>query len=114
METTGTYTLRAIETDSDVLNTDSVVVVSDDLTTAELGGEAILLDVKSGNYFGLNEVGTFIVDLVRQPTSVASIVDIMLREFAVDPEDLQRDVMNFLSQLYDQGLVVIRNSNSHS
>ncbi|RMF60886.1 MAG: PqqD family protein, partial [Bacteroidetes bacterium] len=42
-----------------------MVTVSDDLTTADLGGEAIVLDVKSGNYFGLNEVGAFILECIR-------------------------------------------------
>jgi len=96
---------NSTEGHTDVITDNSIVVVSDDLTTAELGGEAILLDVKSGNYFGLNEVGAYILELSKEPRSVASIIDNMLQEFDVEAERLTSDVQAFLVQLHRQGLI---------
>lgn len=82
-----------------------MVTVSDDLTTADLGGEAIVLDVKSGNYFGLNEVGAFILECIRQPVSVREVIDRMLKEYDATREQITQDVVQFLQQLQEQGLI---------
>ncbi len=82
-----------------------MVTVSDDLTTADLGGEAIVLDVKSGNYFGLNEVGAFILECIRQPVSVREVIDRMLEEYDATREQITQDVVQFLQQLQEQGLI---------
>ncbi|MFK7848124.1 MAG: PqqD family protein, partial [Rhodothermales bacterium] len=34
---------------------------------ADLEGEAVLLNIQSGRYFGLNEVGTSIWSLIKEP-----------------------------------------------
>ncbi len=82
-----------------------MVVMADNLTAAELGGEAILLDVKSGNYFGLNEVGVFILELIKQPRSVSYVVEKMLEEYDATKEQVTADALAFLNQLREQGLI---------
>ncbi len=95
---------------TDVITEESIVVMADNLTAAELGGEAILLDVKSGNYFGLNEVGVFILELLKNPRSVKYVVGKMLEEYDATSEQITADVLAFLNQLREQGL--IRETNS--
>ncbi|QXD16160.1 PqqD family protein [Rhodocaloribacter litoris] len=92
-----------------MISPDSVVVVSEDLTTADLGGEAIVLDVKSGNYFGLNEVGAFILETIRQPQPVRVVVERMLEIYDATPEQILEDVLAFLNQLKSHGLVEVTN-----
>ena len=57
-----------------VLSPDLQVVASSAVATADLGGESVLLDPVSGRYFGLNEVGTRIFELLSEPRSIADIV----------------------------------------
>ncbi len=95
---------------TEVITEKSIVVMADNLTAAELGGEAILLDVKSGNYFGLNEVGVFILELIKQPRPVGYVVEKMLEEYDATPEQITTDVLAFLNQLREQGLIQETNS----
>ncbi len=71
------------------------------------GRWAVLLDLKSGQYYGLNEVGTYIWSLIDAPRTVADIVAAMAEEFDVSREQLNLDVMNFLQQMEEQKLIEI-------
>ena len=85
----------------------SRIKAAQDLTFADLDGEAVLLDLKSGQYYGLNEVGTYIWSLIDAPRTVADIVAAMAEEFDVSREQLNLDVMNFLQQMEEQKLIEI-------
>ena len=71
----------------------------------ELDGEAVLLEVSSGRYFGLDEVATRIWCLLREHDSVDRIVDRLLEEYEVDEARLRRDVDEFVEQLVAQRLL---------
>lgn len=88
-----------------VLSPDLQVVASDAVATADLGGESVLLDPVSGRYFGLNEVGTRIFELLGEPRSVSSIVDVLVQEYEVSEDQLRRDVEQFVSEMMSRGLV---------
>lgn len=83
----------------------SRVQVKDDFTVADLGGETVALDLNTGSYYGLNEVGTHVLDLIKQPTTVQHILDELERQYEVDPHQLKSDVLHFLQQMEDQQLL---------
>ena len=74
-----------------------------------LDGEAVILDLAAGIYFGLDEVSTAIWSLVSRAggASVATIRATMLAEFDVGEEVFDRDLESFLESLTGRGLVVI-------
>lgn len=80
------------------------IVISESVIAAELDGEAILLDVVNGIYFGLDEVGTRIWGLLTDGLSPTMIRDELLAEYDVDPESLESDVSAFLDRLLAKGL----------
>ncbi len=82
----------------------------DGISYAELSGEAILLDVNSGQYFGLNEVGAFIMDLVQKPVTFAEIKDKLAKEFSVAEDQLIDDVNEFLQSMVDNHLIDVEDS----
>ena len=86
----------------------SVVAVKEQLSS-ELAGEAVILDVKSGVYYGLNEVGASIWNLIQEPKTVNEIRDAILKEYFVEPEQCDRDLKELLKQLADKGLIEVRN-----
>ena len=88
-----------------VLSPDLPVVASDTVATADLGGESVLLDPVSGRYFGLNEVGTRIFELLSEPRSVSELVDILVQEYEVSPARLKADVEQFVGEMMSRGLV---------
>lgn len=81
------------------------VVISHDLTVADLGNEAVVLDPASGMYFGLNEVAARIVALAHSPTTVGEIVRCLHEEFEVDRAQLGEDVTAFVRDLEQRGMI---------
>jgi hypothetical protein len=69
------------------------------------GDEAVLLDLASERYFGLNAVGTRAWQLLSTDPSVEAAFDVLLSEYDVTPEQLERDLLVLLKQLADDRLV---------
>lgn len=92
------------------MSEDTVFVAADGLATAQLDDEAVLLDVNAGIYYGLNEVGARVMDLLKEPTSLGALVDAMLVEYAVDREQLKHDLVAFLQSMTAQDLVCIQHA----
>ncbi len=88
-----------------VLSPDLQVVASSAVATADLGGESVLLDPVSGRYFGLNEVGTRIFELLGKPRSISELVEVLVQEYEVDKEHLKQDVEQFVGDMMSRGLV---------
>lgn len=70
----------------------------------EVSGETVLLDLKGECYFGLDEVGTRIWQLIQEHGDLKKIHEIMLDEYHVDGEKLQRDLDDLVTKLVDAGL----------
>ncbi len=86
----------------------SIVVVSKDQVSADLTGEAAILDLKSGVYYGLDAVGARIWDLLQEPKTVNDIRDAILEEYDVEPERCERDLLTLLQELAAAGLIEAR------
>ncbi|MGB3541480.1 HPr-rel-A system PqqD family peptide chaperone [Rubrivirga sp.] len=81
-------------------------MASPDLTLADLGDEAVVLDPSSGTYFGLNAVATRIITLATDPVTTDELVDRLLTEFEVDRHVLARDIAGFVSDLVRRGILI--------
>ena len=81
------------------------VHVSQDVVFREMDGEAVLLHLGTGIYFGLNEVGTRIWSLLQQEASLQKVFDQLLAQYDVSPKQLQDDLLALVSQMCDKGLV---------
>lgn len=73
----------------------------------QTGDEAVLLDLASEFYFGLDTVGVQVWRLLEQDPDVQRAFDILLREYDVPPDTLEHDLLNLLGTLADAGLVSI-------
>ena len=71
----------------------------------ELDGEAVLLDLKSETYFGLDDVGTRIwLHLTTTPT-IQAAYEALLGEYDAAPDLLRQDLEALLDELVEQGLL---------
>ncbi len=86
----------------------SLIVAAGNQVSSDLGGEAVILDLKSGVYHGLNEVGARIWDLIQQPKAVKNIKQMLLQEYEVEPERCDRDLMALLQELKAAGLIEVK------
>lgn len=77
----------------------------DDVLSQEVHGETILLNLEGETYFGLNEVGTRIWQLIQSGQSIAETLQALTDEYDVGMEQLESDVDNLLVNLTEAGLV---------
>ena len=83
------------------------IQVSGDVVSRNLMGEAVLLDLATGTYFGLDEVGTRVWQLLEQHGSNDAVVAALLEEYAVDEPRARADVDRLILELSEKGLVRI-------
>ena len=86
----------------------AIVVAIRDQVSADLAGEAAILNLKSGVYYGLNSVGARIWSLIQEPKTVEDIRDTILNEYDVDPERCESDLLQLLQQLAAEGLIEVQ------
>lgn len=72
----------------------------------ELDGEAIILHLDSGIYFGLDAVGALIWRCLERGEPVAAVVDAVVAEFDVDEPRARLDVERLIGELVGKGLMV--------
>lgn len=83
------------------------VQLSDDVLFRELDGEAVLLDLQSERYYGLDSVGTRIWQLIAEHNDTTAVIAAMLAEYEVSEEQLTRDLIDLLGRLAEAGLVTL-------
>ena len=83
------------------------VKISDEVLVRHLQGETVLLDLKSQHYFGLDEVGTRLWQLLAEHGETRAVVDAMVAEFDVERARVEGDLADFLSRLEAAELVTV-------
>ena len=79
-----------------------------ELLAVDMDGETVMMDMESGNYFGVNAVGSHIWEALKTESSVEAIVEAVTCQFEVnDGDSVQGDVLEFLSDMVEQQLVEV-------
>lgn len=73
--------------------------------SCELGEEAVILHTERGIYFGLDPVGTRVWQLIQEPRLVSDICDSITREYEVERDRCEQDVLTLLDNMAEAGLV---------
>jgi hypothetical protein len=73
----------------------------------QLGGEAVLLSLASGSYYGLNEVGARIWTLIAGGSDLAGVLAVLEAEYAAPVERLRSDLLEIVEELLGSGLLVV-------
>ena len=66
---------------------------------------AIVLDIRQGQMFNLNFVGSRILELLENGSTESAIVDEISREFSISRDLVENDVREFLQNLKKRHLV---------
>ncbi|KPL12125.1 thymidylate synthase [candidate division BRC1 bacterium SM23_51] len=91
-----------------MISTQSTVVAARDQVSSNLDGEAAILNLKNGVYYGLDPVGARIWSLIQEPTTVAELRDAIVEEYEVEPDRCERDLLALLRDLAAEGLIEVR------
>ena len=89
------------------MNLNQTITISPDVISQEVSGETVLLDLESENYFGLDEVGTRIWQLLQENKDLSSVVTTMLEEYEVSEEQLNEDMDALLGEVHTLGLITM-------
>ena len=89
------------------MNLNQTIKLSPDVISQEVSGETVLLDLESENYFGLDEVGTRIWQLIKETNDLQIIFNTLLDEYEVKEDRLQQDLDVLLSEISGLGLVTL-------
>lgn len=89
------------------LSLKSAVRINDDVVFSDLKGEVVLLNLKTGIYFGLDPVGTRAWHLIQEHGRLEPVKDVMLQEYQVSEDRLGEDLQDLVTRLVENGLVEV-------
>ncbi len=90
------------------ISNDSIIMIKNNIVSCDLDGEAAILNMNDGIYYGLDPIGAKIWNLIQKPVSINSIVDEILVEFDIDLNNCLSDTIELIEELYNNGLVEIK------
>ena len=91
----------------DTISSNSVVVAIKNQVSSNLGEEAVILHLGKGAYYGINEVGTFVWNLLQKPVKVDDIVREITSRYEVAGKQCETDLMDLLKKLLRAKLIEI-------
>ncbi|GAC1652497.1 MAG: PqqD family protein [Herpetosiphon sp.] len=100
---------KGLQASADTINLDMVVTVTKDIVFSDLNGEIAILNIKNGEYYGLDNVGAFIWSVIQEPTPLSRVRDLLLEEYAVDPKQCEHDLLVLFQNLLSVGLIEVHN-----
>ena len=82
------------------------VVKAPDVLLQDLEGEAVLLNLAKGQYYGLDEISYHMYKMLTSSSSVQAVYEALSQEYEIEPGQLRSDLDKFLAHLLENGLVI--------
>ena len=73
----------------------------------EIDGEAVMMNIQTGKYYGLDEIGSRIWELLEHKIQVKEIIEQLQKEYDVSEQQCKRDVLNLLNELKTNQLIEV-------
>jgi hypothetical protein len=87
-----------------------VIARRDDLLTTEFEGEVVILNLRDGVYYSLEDAGARVWALLCRPVTIAWLCDTIVSEYEVDRDRCIRDLRLLMRDLAARNLVTIRSA----
>jgi hypothetical protein len=71
--------------------------------------ETVILNIKSGAYYSLNKVGTYIWKLLINGSSIKEVIHKIAEEYKLDEKDVRTDVIHFIDEMNSENLIDVLN-----
>lgn len=72
----------------------------------KVGDELVILNLESGHYFGLDEIGARMVELIGEHGEVDKVVACMVEEYDASQSQIKADLEDLLKELTKNNLIV--------
>lgn len=74
---------------------------------SEMDGEKVMMNIQNGKYYNLSKVGSKIWDMMKEPISVAQLVNALMSSYAVGQTECEEQVRSFLEHLFEENIIEI-------
>lgn len=89
------------------ISAETVVKAAPGQMSCDLAGEAAILNMATGIYYGLDPIGARVWELIQEPSSVSQVRDALLEEYEVESAQVESDVKALLGDMVSHGLVEV-------
>lgn len=83
------------------------VVQRKNLPIVDLDGEIAIMNTERGHYYSLDSIGSRIWTIMENEIGIKDLINVLLVEYEVSTEVCERDVIDLIEQLSDQGLIEV-------
>lgn len=84
---------------------DKVFKMIDGIVISEISDESVILNLKTGIYFQVNELGSFIVSQLNQYSTFEGLNNKIIEDFDVVPNKSKKDLLSFIKDLESKDLL---------
>ena len=84
---------------------DTIISQAEEIVASDIDGETVMMSVENGKYYGLDEIGSHIWELIERPIKVSNFIDTLFEKFDVTSE---RDVLIFINELNEDRILQAR------
>jgi CRP-like cAMP-binding protein len=92
------------------LSASSLVSRPPEILATAIQGSTIMLDLKQGQYYGLDDIGADIWARLAEPITVGDLCDQLTAAYAVEAGTCRRDVLRLLEKLRRRELLRVHGS----
>ena len=90
------------------MNLTDKAFIPDSVMARQVGDETVILDLASGNYFGLDGVGGYIWQLMNDGKTLVEICDAVQAKYDVARSDIERDLLALAADLQSRRLIALQ------
>jgi len=90
------------------ITTETTISQIEEIVASDIDGETVMMSIENGEYYGLDDIGSRIWELIEKPVRVSDLIDTLLERFDVDRETCEKDVLKFLNELNEDKIVVVK------
>lgn len=84
---------------------DSMIVRNAALPATPVDGDLVILNLASGNYIGLDDIGRRIWELLETPHRIDDLCAVLREEYRGPADAIACDVLDFLAELAAEGMI---------
>ena len=89
------------------LTDNTLLVRNPDLIGADMDGEMVMMSINKGAYYGINNIGSRIWNLLENEMTALEIINNICDTYEVEIKQAHKDTMAFLNNLLEHDLVMI-------
>lgn len=89
------------------ISTKSIIRHIEDIVVGNIDDEKVMMSVEKGVYYSLDPVGSCVWELIERPVKVTELIDVLLLKYDVSREICEQDVLAFLEELHESGILQV-------